>query len=219
MKLYDFLVHAGYPLRRWARLEVAGLQLVPRQGPVVIVSNHDSMLDPVALIGACHPRRYLRFLAMAELWRNPLLRLVLDRLRQIPTERGPGGERAIDHAVRALQDGEAIVIFPEGGLSGGGRPRARRGVGQLIAACPQVPLVLAAVTGAPDGARFPKRPRVRVAFVPGGRRGGPAPGAVKQAELLVDQIRGLAPPAPAGRQGRLARRLRERRIARRRARA
>lgn len=212
MNLYDLVVHSGYPLRRWARLEVRGDERLPANGPLIIASNHDSMLDPLAVAAVCHPARYVRFLAMAELWNSRILRFVLDRLGQIPIERsGGGGTQALRAAIIALEKGETVCIFPEGKLSRGRSLRARHGLAQLIAACPDVPIVLAAVTGTDDVVRFPKRPRARVTFL------SPAAGEASSElpQHLLDQIRAVAPPVAAGRHGRLAARLRDRRARRR----
>lgn len=214
MSFYDAVVRAGYPLRRWARLEVRGRELIPDEGRVIIVANHDSMLDPVAVVGAAHPRRCVRFLAMAELWRNPVVRFVLERMGHIPVERGGGGAPALRQAADALRDGEAVAIFPEGKLSRGRRLRARTGVAQLASEFPQTPILLAAVIGAGDVVRFPKRPRVTVSFFVPER----LPSAERQDELaatLLNQIRAVAPPVPAGRHGRVASWMRTRRAARR----
>ncbi len=214
MNLYDLCVHAGYPLRRWARLEVHGTERLPAEGPVIIVANHDSMLDPIAVVAACHPVRYPRFLTMAELWNSRILRFVLNGTGQIPIERGGdgGGRQGLRNAIVALEKSEAVCIFPEGRLSRGRTLRARGGLGQLIAACPDVPIVLAAVTGTDDVVRFPRRPRARVVFLT------PVAGEVSTElpQRLLDQIRAVVPPVAAGRRGRLATRLRERRIHRQR---
>ena len=87
---------------------------------------------------------------------------MLDGIRQIPIRRGAGDAAALQAAVDALDDGEAVCIFPEGGLSRGRRLRAHRGVARLIEASPDAQVVLAAVTGGTDLVRFPRRPRVRV---------------------------------------------------------
>jgi 1-acyl-sn-glycerol-3-phosphate acyltransferase len=213
MTLYDVVVHAGYPLRRWARLEVHGDERLPAEGPLIVVANHDTMLDPLAVAAACHPARYVRFLAMAELWNSRILRFVLNRLGQIPIERGGagGGTQGLRSAIIALEKGETVCIFPEGRISRGRTLRARGGLGQLIMGCPNVPIVLAAVTGADDVVRFPKRPRARVLFLT------PVEGEAtpELPQRLLDQIRSVAPPVAAGRPGRLATRLRDRRVRRR----
>ena len=214
MNFYDGVVHAGYPLRVWARLRVRGRELIPAEGAVIIVANHDSMIDPLAVVGGCHPRRYLRFLAMAELWRNRAVGFVLRRMGHIPVDRGGGGQRAVEEAIRLLQQGEVVGIFPEGRLSRGHQLRARQGLAQLVAACPGTPILLAAVRGADDLVRFPKRPRVDITFfLPAPAQDGEPPDELP-ARMLA-QIRALAPPVAAGRRDRLTRWLRSRRESRR----
>lgn len=55
-----------------------------------------------------------RFLAKEELFRAPLLRWVLPGVRQIPVRRGARDNRALEAAVRSLDAGEVVVIYPEG---------------------------------------------------------------------------------------------------------
>ncbi len=96
------------------RLEVRGESHVPPAGPLVVAANHCSVLDPFVL-GAAIPRR-LRFLTKEELWSSPLLGCVLDRLGGIPVGRGRGDLGAMRLAEDALEAGEAVALFPEGGV-------------------------------------------------------------------------------------------------------
>ncbi|MBU3691833.1 MAG: 1-acyl-sn-glycerol-3-phosphate acyltransferase [Solirubrobacterales bacterium] len=184
-------------LRWWVRLEVRGLDAVPGTGPILIVSNHDTWLDPLALIESLMWKgRQVRFLAKSTLWKSRILAWVLNRAGQIPVRRGEGDQAAVAAAVTALDSGEAIGIFPEGTISRGEYLRARTGVARLARACPGVPVVLAAIHGSTDLARFPRRPRVVVEyFRPDG--GGLAPGedlAAFSARLLAE-IRERVPPS------------------------
>lgn len=97
------------------RLEVRGQEHVPPVGPLVIAANHDSVLDPFVLAAAIS--RPTRYLGKAELWRVPLLRLWLDNVEAIPVERGRSDALAIESAVAALEAGEVVGIFPEGGVA------------------------------------------------------------------------------------------------------
>ena len=97
------------------RLEVRGQEHVPPVGPLVIAANHDSVLDPFVLAAAIS--RPTRYLGKAELWRVPLLRLWLDNVEAIPVERGRSDAGAIESAVAALEAGEVVGIFPEGGVA------------------------------------------------------------------------------------------------------
>jgi 1-acyl-sn-glycerol-3-phosphate acyltransferase len=201
--LYRLLVLLGVPLRWWVRLEVSGRHVLPpREEPLLVVANHDSMLDPLVIADTLmRAGRPIRFLAMVRLWRCKLTGAVMDGVRQIPIHRGAGDVEAIQAAIDALANGEAICIFPEGGLSHGQRLRAHSGVARLIEARPQAEVVLAAVSGGTDLIRFPRRPRLNVELF---RPQTPvtsklADGHGELAGCLLEEIRERVPPFPAGR--------------------
>jgi 1-acyl-sn-glycerol-3-phosphate acyltransferase len=187
-------------VRRWARLEVEGLEHLPEHGPVLLAGNHDSYWDPVAVGVAALPRRQIRALAKSSLWKIKGLDRVLDGMGQIPIERGTGDQQAMQRAIDELRAGACIGIFPEGTRSLGRELRARSGFGRLAAAVPEAEVVCVAVSGTVEIPRFPTRPRVRVKFFsPAG--GGLAHGeeAAALATRLLTEIRGYAPIAVAGR--------------------
>ncbi len=148
----------------WGRMEVEGLEALPRSGPVLVAGNHDSNMDPVAVGVAARHRRQVRALAKSSLWDVRGLGPILDGMGQIPIERGTGDRGALDRAIEALRDGACIGVFPEGTRSLGRELRARSGIGHLAAAVPETKIVLVAVSGTTDFVRFPKRPRVSVRF-------------------------------------------------------
>jgi len=198
--VYWLFTRVLLPLNWWGRVRVAGLDAVPRSGPLLLVPNHDSQMDPVVIAVALRRRRQLRYLARANLWQIRGLGPLLSAMRQIPIERGAGDTRALDRAVEVLQAGDAICIFPEGKLSGGERLRARSGVGRLAAACPNATVVLCAISGATDYVRFPRRPRVKVRFFApdsGQPHAGEEPSEL--AARLLEELRDEVPPAVAGR--------------------
>ncbi|HVP02510.1 MAG TPA: lysophospholipid acyltransferase family protein [Solirubrobacteraceae bacterium] len=200
-RLYRTLVVLGVPLRWWCRLEVRGRELMAPAGTgVLVVSNHDSWLDPLA-IGDTLMRagRPVRFLAKDTLWRSRILARMLDGIRQIPVSRGTGDLAALRAAADALADGEAICIFPEGTLSRGRRLRARRGVARIAQAAPQAQVLLVAVSGGTDLVRFPRRPRVLVELFLPARAPGAGEDHAQLATRLLDEIRERVPPVPAGR--------------------
>jgi 1-acyl-sn-glycerol-3-phosphate acyltransferase len=104
-------------VRFWVRLECAGFDNVPRSGSVIVASNHISYFDPLCL-GSClvQAGRTVRFLAKAELFSNPWFGWALKSAGQIPVRRQTRDARlALEHAVRALEDGDAaVVVYPEG---------------------------------------------------------------------------------------------------------
>ena len=126
---YSLIASLFCPAAWWGRLRVEGLEHVPETGPLLVVPNHDSQWDPILVGLAIRPRRRLRFLGRDSLWRIPGLAPILNGLRQIPVRRGAGDAAALERVVALLRSGEAVGIFPEGGLSWGEPRRARSGVG------------------------------------------------------------------------------------------
>lgn len=188
-------------VRWWSRLEVDGLDALPATGPVVLFANHDSSWDPLVIGLAALPRRQVRALAKSSLWRLRPLGWVLDRMGQIPIERGRGDTHAMAAATERLRGGACIGVFPEGTRSAGRHLRARSGAGRLALAVQQASIVCAAVTGAVDIARFPKRPRVRVRFfVPAAPR-QPDETAGELSARVTAELRRVAPVVSCARRG------------------
>ncbi|WP_229075904.1 1-acyl-sn-glycerol-3-phosphate acyltransferase [Actinoplanes sp. DH11] len=189
---------AGPIVRWWGRLEVEGLDKLPTHGATIVPANHDSAWDPVVIAHAARHRRQIQALAKASLWKNPLLRWVLDGMGQIPIRRGQADTDALDAAVQCLSDGGCLGIFPEGSRSKGRQLRARSGAGRLAQTVPQARIVCAAVSGTVDIARFPRRPRLKVTFF---EPTPPPPGetALQLSTRLTAELRAVAPVAPSGR--------------------
>jgi 1-acyl-sn-glycerol-3-phosphate acyltransferase len=184
-------------------MDVEGLDVLPRSGPVLIAGNHDSQMDPVAIGVAARKHRQIRALAKSTLWDVRGLGPILNGMGQIPIERGKGDIGALDKAVQALREGACIGVFPEGTRSLGRELRARSGISRLAEAVPETEIVLAAVTGTTDYARFPKRPRVTVTFsrpAEGGYQLGEDHGEF--AARLLSEIRAVAPITASGRRPR-----------------
>lgn len=93
------------------RYRVWGNRWLPPSGPVVVLANHASNLDPL-LVGVLF-RRPVRFLSKHTLFINPFVRHIVTALGALPIDRRRGldGLRLI---LSALESGEAIAIFPEG---------------------------------------------------------------------------------------------------------
>lgn len=197
---YDFAAVVLRPVAWWGRLRVEGLECVPAAGPLLVVPNHDSQCDPILVGLAIKPRRRVRFLARANLWHIPGLGAALNALQQLPVTRGIRDSAALDRAVEALSAGDAVVIFPEGGLSWGEPVRARSGVGVLAGRCPEALVVLCAVEGTTDYVRWPRRPRVVVRFMlPASGQPRPGEDPTAMAARLLKDLRDRVPPTPAGR--------------------
>jgi 1-acyl-sn-glycerol-3-phosphate acyltransferase len=132
------------------RLRVRGRERLPASGGYVLACNHISNLDPWPLGLPLWPRRWLRFMAKAELYWWPA-RYLLDGAGAFPVRRGLADVEAIETAVRLAQEGNVVVMFPEGtrrekGLVKKHEARPRSGAAR-IALEAGVPLVPAAVAG------------------------------------------------------------------------
>ncbi len=94
------------------RLEARGIENIPREGPVVLCSNHRSLQDPITL-GVCVPRK-VHYMAKEELFRIPLFRSLIRGVGAFPVKRGGVSKEAIRTAITLLQGGNVMGIFPEG---------------------------------------------------------------------------------------------------------
>jgi 1-acyl-sn-glycerol-3-phosphate acyltransferase len=185
----------------WGRLRVTGLELLPLEGPLLVVGDHDSYWDTVATGIAALERRQIRALAKSSMWKHKSLGAVLTGMGQIPIERGSGDGGALDRAIEELRTGACIGIYPEGTRSLGRALRARSGVGHLARAVPEATIVGVACNGTAAIPRFPgKRPRVRVEFFEFDRPAiAPEESPQEYSTRLLAQLRQRAPIEVAGR--------------------
>jgi 1-acyl-sn-glycerol-3-phosphate acyltransferase len=184
------------PVMRWGRLQIEGLEALPTSGPVLVVGNHDSHWDPIAVGVAALGRRQIRALAKSDLWKVRGLGPVLNGMGQIPIEREAGDAGALARAVEELERGACIGVFPEGTRSRGKVLRARSGIGRLALEVPKAKLVCVAIEGTSDLTGFPRRPRLGIRFFEpsaGQAQPGEQPGEL--AVRLLAEIRALVPPS------------------------
>jgi 1-acyl-sn-glycerol-3-phosphate acyltransferase len=194
--MYRTAMTVCWPVMRWGRLQVDGLETLPQSGPVLVVGNHDSHWDPIAVGVAAIRRRQIKALAKSDLWKVRGLSPVLNGMGQIPIDRGSGDARALAKAIEALRQGACIGVFPEGTRSRGEVLRARSGVGRLALEVPEAKLVCVAIEGTSDLTGFPRRPRLRVRFFePSGGQAQPGEEPGELAVRLLAEIRELVPPS------------------------
>src|SRR5262249_25498164 len=95
----------------FGRYEVVGRERVPREGALIVVSNHLNNADP-PLLGASLPRR-LRFMAKQELFDSPF-GSAMRAFGAFPVRRFEADLAALRQAQAILKDGGALGMFPEG---------------------------------------------------------------------------------------------------------
>lgn len=162
------------PLARLVfRPRVIGRRNVPRQGGVLIASNHLAFIDSIVLTLVA--RRSVSFMAKSAYFtgrglKGRLQRAFFSGVGAVPVERGAGSaaQAALDAGLRVLEAGEAFSIYPEGTRSRDGRLyRGRTGVAwlALTAGVPVVPVGLVGTDRMQPGGKGPIRfARVTVRF-------------------------------------------------------
>lgn len=148
------------------RIEPRGREHVPATGAVLLVSNHSSLLDP-PLIGAVCPRP-LTFMAKAELFQVPLFGRLIRALNARPVRREGSDARALKDALRLLEDGRALLVFPEGTRGPEGVLREPKPGAGMLAALSGAPVVPIHISGSgralPRGTAVPRPAKVIVRF-------------------------------------------------------
>jgi 1-acyl-sn-glycerol-3-phosphate acyltransferase len=128
------------------RVRVFGQLNVPRRGGVLIVSNHQSYLDPPLL--ALGVERSISFMARRTLFRNPVFGRLIAALNAFPVTLGVLDITAMREAVRRLKNGECLVVFPEGTRTSDGEIASLRPGVLAIVERANVPIVPAVIEGA-----------------------------------------------------------------------
>jgi len=104
----------------YARFTVNGVEHVPHEGPVILVSNHRSYFDVAALaIVAARLGRPVRFMGKQELFDAPVVGQISRALGGIPVDRGSGSGDPMRRATAALHAGEAVIVLPQGTIPRG----------------------------------------------------------------------------------------------------
>ncbi len=171
------------------RLEGHGQAHIPATGPVLLVANHSSLLDP-PLVGGMSPRR-MNFLAKAELFRIPLFGGLIRRLGSRPVRREGADAGALRTALRVLREDGVLLVFPEGTRGPEGVLREPKGGAGMLAVLSGAPVVPAYVRGSgrawPRGRRLPRPGKVIVTFGPALRFGTPEAGGRKECYELASR--------------------------------
>jgi 1-acyl-sn-glycerol-3-phosphate acyltransferase len=110
------------------RIEVIGLEHFPKEGGVLLCTNHIHNFDPL-VVGATAPRP-VHFMAKEEIFKVPVLGNIVRKCNAFPVKRGMGDREALRAGLKVLKDGNVFGLFPEGtrsktgeigkGLSGAG---------------------------------------------------------------------------------------------------
>ena len=127
------------------RVDVRGLENVPREGALIVAISHSSFLDPL-LAGAFIPRDVIP-MAKIEAFNYPVLGLIIKSYGAFPVRRGEADMSAFKTALRVLQGGSAIVMAPEGHRSESGALQQGREGAIMLSLRTGAPILPVAVWG------------------------------------------------------------------------
>jgi len=168
-------------LRLWHGLRIQGREHLPREGGVLIVSNHQSFLD-IPLVAVAAPR-HVAYVARSTLASSRLVTFLMRQSGSVFVRQNTADRAALEDMIGHLREGDCVAVFPEGtrtrdGSLGDFRPGA--GVAARRAGAPVVPLAISgAFQALPRGRVFPRPVRLTVRF------GAPIPAGTENALELA----------------------------------
>ncbi|MEQ8842461.1 MAG: lysophospholipid acyltransferase family protein [Acidimicrobiales bacterium] len=166
---------------RWLRTEVRGAENLRLDGPVIVAPVHRSNLDAPLVAGVA--TRRLRALGKESLFVNPIGAWVCAALGAIPLRRGEADRDAMRSARTILDDGEMMIVFPEGTRQRGDRVAGVFDGMSYLASKTGATIVPVGIAGTeaalPSGARFLHRSHTAIVVgepiaAPVGRMSRPA---------------------------------------------
>jgi len=148
------------------RVEVSGCNNIPKNGRVILCSNHISYIDPV-VIGAFFPR-YVYFMGKMELFKNKFLTSFFTFFNSFSVNRFAVDRKAINTAIKVLKDDQILGMFPEGTRSEEGIiKKGKKGMG-LISIIGKSPILPVAIAGTNKIIQKPHKriffPKIRMMF-------------------------------------------------------
>lgn len=148
--------------RFFMRVKAIGTENVPKDGGIVLCSNHIAAVDVIS-IGAVCPRQ-LTCVAKKELFSIPVLGWVMRKLEAIKLDRGGSDVAALKASIKAAEAGRVLTIFPQGHRCPGVNPATtpiKHGAGMIAyhAKCDVVPVCINI-----KGAKYGLFKRVEVIF-------------------------------------------------------
>lgn len=128
------------------RIQFRHLDRIPATGGVILAANHISHVDTVLIARVVwQSGRIPRFMIKSSIFDNPVLGQIMRRSKQIPVSRGTSdAAKSLDAARATLDEGEAVVIYPEGTLTKDPAQwpmQAKSGLARLVLLAPDAPVI------------------------------------------------------------------------------
>ncbi len=127
------------------RLEIRGRENIPAHGPFVLAPVHRSNLDFILVSTVRGPR--MRYMGKASIWKSALLGRFVSMLGAFPVHRGTADRESLRTCMRVIENGEPLVMFPEGTRRSGDTVEELFDGTAYVAARAGVPLVPVGIGG------------------------------------------------------------------------
>ena len=159
-------IMAGLTLGFSLRFE--GGRNIPAEGPALLIANHESFLDPIAV--GLTTTRQLCYLARKSLFTSPLFGSFLRSVGCVPVDQEGVAKEGLKAVLGLLSQGRAVLVFPEGERTTTGQMNPLKPGIQLLIKRTRAPIVPVGIAGAFDAfPRSRKFPRFSPLFMPAGR--------------------------------------------------
>jgi 1-acyl-sn-glycerol-3-phosphate acyltransferase len=154
--------------RAYFRLELRGIEHIPADGGIVITPNHQTYADPPLV--TIPVRRPVYYMAWSRLFEIPVFGRFIRLLRAFPVDIESRDARATREAVRLLQNGAALMIFPEGERTPDGRIQRFKPGAFRLAVSVGVPVLPVTIVGGdrawPPGRTLPRPAPITITYHP-----------------------------------------------------
>jgi 1-acyl-sn-glycerol-3-phosphate acyltransferase len=154
--------------RLWWRLEVRGLEHVPKTGSFVLAPVHRSNADFALVLAVT--RRRMRYMGKAGIWKYKAMWPLLDALGGFPVSRGSADRAALRTCIGVVETGEPLVLFPEGTRQSGPTVHELFDGVAYVASRTGVPIIPVGIGGSEralaKGAKIPRPTKVTVVVGP-----------------------------------------------------
>jgi len=154
--------------RAYFGLRLRGTEHIPGEGALVIVPNHQTYADPPLV--TIPVRRPVYYMAWSRLFDIPVFSGFIRLLRAFPVDIDARDARATREAVRLLQRGAALMIFPEGERTPDGRVQRFKPGAFRLAVSLDVPVLPVTIVGGSDawprGRTLPRPGRITITYHP-----------------------------------------------------
>ena len=104
----------------YVKFDISGVENIPALGPAIIVGNHRSYFDPMAMaVAFARTDRTVRFLGKKEVFDAPIVGQIAAAMGGIRVDRGTGSDEPLKAAIEALEFGDLVAMMPQGTIPRG----------------------------------------------------------------------------------------------------